>query len=350
MKAFYSVLKGNEKYFHTVFITGVTKLARVSIFSDLNHIKDISYNSTFATAFGYTQTEVEAYFQDYLQAFLVKYPEYTYDAMIAKVKKVYNGYSFDGETSVYNPFGLLHFFKYLGFANSWFESGSSSFLVRHIFKSDKFEYANTTANLSDLQFMNFNFDNTQILMFQSGYLTIKTIDSDRNVVLDYPNNEVRESLYGCMLKYRDKGSMNMNTPANQLGKAFHEEDLDKIEQTIQQVFLKLPYDVYTDQRPREIERFYHGIVHVLLEYIGLYVQSEVHTHKGRADAVVFAKNAIYLFEFKIGATPEAALAQIKERKYAEKYANQGKKIYLIGANFDTEWREMQDFALEVLEN
>jgi Predicted AAA-ATPase/PD-(D/E)XK nuclease superfamily len=347
MKEFYSVLKGNEKCFHTVFITGVTKLARVSIFSDLNHIKDISFHPDFVAAFGYTQTEVEAYFQDYFTAFLEKYPgKHTYDSLIAKVKEWYNGYSFDGKTKVYNPYGLLHFFEHLRFINSWFESGSSSFLVKRILKSPKFEYANSSANLNDLQFMNFNFNDIQILMFQSGYLTIKEIDFDNNVILDYPNREVRESLYGFILKYRDNADSYMHAPANQLAKAFHEEDLDRIQNLLQQVFLKLPYDVYTDQRPREVERFYHGIIHVLLQYIGLYVQSEVHTHKGRADAVVFAKNAIFLFEFKIGKTPQEALAQIKERNYAAQFADHNKKIYLIGANFDTEWREMEDFEVE----
>jgi Predicted AAA-ATPase/PD-(D/E)XK nuclease superfamily len=348
MKAFYSVLKGSEHCFQSVFITGVTKLARVSIFSDLNHISDITFSPRFATAFGYTQTELEANFEDYFQAFLDKYNTYTYDSLIAKTKDSYNGYSFDGETSVYNPFGLLEFFKDLRFVNSWFQSGTPTFLIKRILNKTKFEYGGVRSNLNNLQFMSFYMDDPIPLMFQAGYLTIKEIDADNNVLLDYPNREVKESLYGYMMLYRDKGGSKMSAPMNQLGKAFHEENLQEIQDRLQDVFLKLPYDVYTDQRPREIERFYHGIIHVLLNYIGIFVESEVHTHKGRADAVVYAQTAIYIFEFKLGKTPQEALAQIKTMEYYKKFLGKGKKLYLIGANFDTKYREMEDLEYEVV--
>ncbi len=348
MKEFYGVLKGNENLFHCVFITGVTKLARVSIFSDLNHISDLTFEPKFATAFGYTQEELETNFQDYLQAFLQKHEGYTYEVLIAKVKEWYNGYSFDGETSVYNPFGLLEFFKHLRFVNSWFTSGTPTFLIKRILSKTKFEYGGVSTNLNNLQFTTFYIEDPIPLMFQAGYLTIKTLDANNNVVLDYPNREVKESLYGYMMLYRDKGFSNLSAPMNMLGKAFHQENLDEIQERLQNVFLNLPYDVYTDQRPREIERFYHGIIHILLNYIGIFVQSEVHTHKGRADAVVYANTAIYIFEFKLGKTPQEALQQIKEKEYYKKFLGQGKKLYLIGANFDTEYREMQDLEIEII--
>ena len=345
LKSFYSVLKGTESYIHCTFITGIAKFAKVSIFSDLNHLNDITFNEDFVAAYGYTQQELEASFAEYLQELLVKYPEFTYETLLEKIKDWYNGYSWDGVTRVYNPFGLLNFFSNKYFINSWFNSGTPTFLVRKLMEANHLSFENTETNINYLDFKSIENVDLMALMFQAGYLTIKELDSDRNAVLDYPNREVRESMYHYILD--DMGTKRSRgiAPIHLLAKAFRQNDMERAESLIQKVFEELSYDVYNPKTAKQIEVFYHSIVNILFRYVGLYVQSEVHTTKGRADSIVETETHVYIFEFKLNKTAALALEQIQEKEYAKKYQDTGKTIVLIGANFSTETRYMDDWAV-----
>ncbi|MEY4926714.1 MAG: hypothetical protein RI894_1150 [Bacteroidota bacterium] len=345
MKIFYSVLKSAESYLHLIFITGITKFAKVSIFSDLNHINDLTFNQKFAAAYGYTQQELEENFADYLDLFLEENADYTREMLLAKMKEWYNGYSWDGATSVYNPYALIHFFNEQRFINVWFESGTPTFLVKKMMIADILTVENVEKNINFLSFKSFDSIDTITLMFQAGYLTIKSLDKDQNAILDYPNREVRESMYYYLLDdMGDTRSRNL-PPVRNLAKAFEQNDLKKVESIVKQAFADLPYDVYRKRTVEQTEGFYHGIIHVLFNYLGIYTQSEVHTTDGRADAVIFTENYIFLFEFKYNASAEAALTQLQEKNYASKYENSGKKIVLIGANFKRRTRRMDDFKI-----
>jgi hypothetical protein len=201
-------------------------------------------------------------------------------------------------------------------------------------------------NLVDLNFHTLQKITFVPLLFQSGYLTIKSLDSDSNAVLDYPNREVRESFYRFLLIDNSIGTKNHIAPIFLLANAFRENDFYTAEKTIQQVFNDLPYDVYTDQTAPQVEGFYHGIMHILFNYLGIYIQSEVHTTNGRADAVVFTNTHIFIFEFKIGKSSKTAMKQLLDKDYASKYINSDKKIVLIGANFNKKTRRMDKWLVE----
>ncbi|MEY4926038.1 MAG: hypothetical protein RI894_474, partial [Bacteroidota bacterium] len=345
MKSFYSVLKGNEKLLHLTFITGITKFTKVSIFSDLNHLKDLTFHPKLIAAYGCTQEEVLANFDEYIQAFLQKNADYTKESFILKLKNYYNGYSWDGEISVYNPFGLLNFFDELRFSSDWFESGTPTFLVKKLLNEQAFYMEEKEMNLSDLNFRTLQQIENVPLMFQAGYLTIKSLDRDSNCILDYPNGEVRECFYRFLLRGLGGNVLKTIPPLLKLARAFDTCDLEKAESVVQHVFADLPYDVYNNQTIRQIEGFYHGIIHVLFHYIGIQVQSEVHTARGRADAILTTENYIYIFEFKIDKSTGEAMQQILTKNYVAKYEHSGKKIILVAANFDTKTREMDDWEI-----
>ena len=351
MKKFYSVLKACDQYLHCTFITGIAKFAKVSLFSDLNHLMDLTMHPKFATAYGYTQTELEASFADYLHAFLAKNEEYTMESLLEKIKEWYNGYSWDGKTRLYNPYGIIHFFEQGYFFNSWYASGTPTFLIKKMLHANILEFENVEVNTNYLDFKSIDRIDLTVLMFQSGYLTITEMDKDRNALLNYPNREVRESIYHYLLDEINDTKSKGITPIQFLAKAFRANDLIRIEELVSQVFYELSYDVYSKQTVQQVEVFYHGIINILFKYVGLYVQSEVHTTRGRADSVVETETHVYILEFKINESAKIALQQIHDRDYARKYlatsafATQ-KNVVLIGANFNTNSRYLDDWEVE----
>ena len=281
-------------------------------------------------------------------------PEFTLDSLLPKIKEWYNGFSWNGKDTVYNPFGLLVFFDDQRFVNSWFSTGTPTFLIKSIMDGRVLQFDNTKINLSNASFRSFKQLDTKVLMLQAGYLTLKSLDVNNDAVLDYPNNEVRDSMY-CYLLDEIHGTNNVQTvPITDLAAAFRETNILKIERIIKHVFDDLPYDVYTHQTLKQTEGFFHGIVHILFNYLGVYAKSEVHTTEGRADSVVETDTHVFVFEFKINKTAAAALQQIKTNNYISKYRNllatSGfgvKNIVSIGVNFNTENRLMDDFMIEI---
>jgi hypothetical protein len=348
LKMFYSVLKDAEPYLHLTFITGITKFAKVSVFSDLNHINDITFDKKYATAYGYTQEEMEATFKDYLDLFLKNNPEYTLYTLLQKMRNRYNGYSWDGQTSVYNPFGLLLFLEEQRFVTKWYESGTPTFITKKMLLEDTLQFENIEKNINSLSFKSFESIDLVTLMLQSGYLTIKSLDVDNNAILGYPNQEVRESIYYYIMEDMGNTRSRDLPPVRNLAKAFENNDLKTAEKIVKHAFADLPYDVYRKRNAEQTEGFYHGIMHVLFNYIGLYTESEVHTTDGRADAVVHTTKRIFIFEFKYNQTATAALAQAQAKNYAAKYEGTGKEIVLIGANFKKRTRRLDDWVVAVV--
>jgi Predicted AAA-ATPase/PD-(D/E)XK nuclease superfamily len=345
LKMFYSVLKGAEQHLHLIFITGITKFAKVSVFSDLNHLDDITFDEKYVTAYGYTQEEMEATFKDYLDLFLKNNPDYDREKLLAEMKTMYNGYSWDGQTSVYNPFGLLHFFQKQKFVNVWYDSGTPTFITKKMLAADTLQFENIEKNINLLSFKSFESIDLVTLMLQSGYLTIKNLDIHNNAILGYPNQEVRESIYYYIMDDMGEKRSRDLPPVRNLAKAFENNDLKTAEKIVKHAFADLPYDVYRKRNAEQAEGFFHGIMHVLFNYIGLYTESEVHTTDGRADAVVHTTNRIFIFEFKYNQSATAALAQVQAKNYASKYEGTGKEIVLIGANFKKRTRRLDDWVV-----
>ena len=343
MRNFYGPLKDKGDCLHLTFITGVSKFTKVSLFSEVNHLNDITLDKRFATAFGYTQTEVEAHFEPHIQHFIAKNPEFTRERLLEKVKTWYNGYSWDGETSVYNPFDLLNFFEKGQFQNYWFSTGTPLFLQYLLLNKGQTEFENIKVTPLFLDQYNLETIQSSSLLFQTGYLTVVNMDKeDGTMTLNFPNLEVRESFYQVIISYLGQQETDSKITVAELRNAFHKNDLQEVYQILCEVFEALPYDVYKASN----EALYHGLIHILFMYMGINIESEVHTKRGRLDAVVQTNTHVYIFEFKFNKTAEIAMAQLKKRGYADKFRASGKTIIGIGLNFMEQARKLEEWIVE----
>jgi Predicted AAA-ATPase/PD-(D/E)XK nuclease superfamily len=346
LREFYSVLKNADEDLELVFITGISKFSKVSIFSLLNNLKDISLAEQYATLTGYTQEELEFYFDDYLQEIQVKL-KLSREELLKHTKTWYNGYSWDGVSKVYNPFGTLNFLSDKVFRNYWFSTGSPNFLITQMRKHTQFAVENSIANNITLE--RYDIENLELipLLFQTGYLTVKEIDvMTGDMVLDYPNKEVRESMYQFLIDDLAKSQVRTHTgrTMQDINKALISKDLGQVKEIINGLLADMPYHTFDKQT----EGLYHGLVHLIFSYLGMFVQSEVHSSRGRADAVVQTLTDIFIFEFKFNKTAQEALDQIHNKKYADKYRASNKPITGIGLNFDSTERQIDGWIEAIL--
>ena len=351
LRGFYSVLKNADEYLELVFITGISKFSKVSIFSHLNNLRDITSNAEFSTLVGYTQMEIELYFDDYLQEIEVSL-NLAREELIRLMKIWYNGFSWDGINKVYNPFGTLNFLDQKVFRNFWFSTDSPRFLVDKVRTEVLYNVENTVVD--SITSDKFDLDNIELipLLFQTGYLTVKEIDvMTGEMVLDYPNKEIRESMYQFLISDLARNPHRTNTGRimRDLNKAFLEKDLETVKIIINSILADLPSETYLKQS----EGLYHGLIHLIFSYLAMLINSErnaarVHSLQGRADAVVETPGDIFIFEFKFNKTVREGIDQIKTKKYALKYQNSGKKIVGIGVNFDNESKQIDDWMEETL--
>ena len=333
LKSFYSILKDADPYLKLVFITGVSKFSKVSIFSDLNNLNDLTLDTKFGAVCGITQSELDIFFAEEQQVF---------DA--AKIKKWYNGYNWKGVESVYNPFSLLNFFVKADFANYWFASGTPTFLVNLSKKYQRYDFE--SVKMPEIQLSAYDIEYLQIvpLMFQTGYLTIKNYTEDAGIYeLGYPNEEVRQSYLGMLA---DGYAHSQNEPivilATQMRDALKICNLAKVESIFNTVFKSIPYEIWQ----KENEHYYHAIVHLTFRLLGIYVESEVQSSDGRLDALVRLEKYVYCFEFKLGGSAQKALQQIKDRGYLLPYQNQEKTCIGIGLNFSKKLKKVQQLLWE----
>ena len=346
MKNFYSVLKSSEQYLRFFFVTGISKFSRVSMFSDLNHITDLTMHPTFTTALGYTHQELELYFEEHLQA-AQETLEMSRETLLEEMRIQYNGYSWDGVTRLYNPFGILNFFDQKWLLNFWFVSGMPSFLLKTMKEKLVFDVENSKINMVDLE--KYDIESLELipLLFQTGYLTVKSIDREtREMVLDYPNKEVRESLYTYMIDglAKNEHRSGASITNKDLLIAFQAADLARVKALLNALLAGLPSEAYD----KKSEGLYHGLIHFIFQLLGMSIKSEVHSAKGRADSVVETATHVFIFEFKFNRSAEEAVTQIKDRKYADKYRADNKTIIGIGVNFDSIEKEIKGWETEIL--
>ncbi len=345
LKNFYSILKDSDPHLRLVFITGVSKFSKVSIFSDLNNLDDLSiqdYRSN--TLLGYTQKELEHFFKTHI-AQTAAYQGIAEDELLEQIKNWYNGYSWNGADFVYNPFSILNFFQKRVFMNHWFKTATPTFLIDLIRKQEFYELDGM--RVGDSMFDSFDLEHLQLaaLLFQTGYLTIKHYDYERMLyTLGYPNFEVKKSMLEYLIDVFSKlPHPEVRAYVYEVADALRKKDLKKVEEIFNILLRSLPYQLYEER-----ERLYHIIIHLFFKYMALDVHSEVNTSRGRADALVELEDKIYCFEFKYGQSPEEALAQIKEKGYLDKYQSSGKELIAVGVNFSPEKREVEEFAVGTL--
>ena len=348
MKNFFSILKDSDPYLRMLLITGVSKFSKVSLFSDLNNLQDISLHPRHATLTGYTPEEMDQYFGSEYPA-LAEANGMSVPEVKEYVQRWYNGYQWKVGAPVYNPFSVLNLFDSTRFANYWWESGTPTFLLKILRQQEQYDLSNLKASQTMFESLELDSHNWLALLFQTGYLTLKHHSfQTRLYYLSYPNWEVKEAMFQHLLAaYRE-------TPATASYPIWIDikEALDagKMEAFIQQIdilFSTIPYQLFEAKR----ERFFHAVLHLTFQGMGLLTQSEVSTSNGRVDTVVHAENHIYVMEFKLDATAQEALDQIREKRYGSAYLGGKKQVMAVGIGFSSETRTVADWeavAYEVL--
>jgi len=274
---------------------------------------------------GYTETEVHHYFDEYIKL-IAKEKNSTALELKQEIKEWYNGYSFGGE-KLYNPFSILNFMSDRKFNNYWFATGTPTFLIKLMAEEKYYDINDIETNDFSLA----NFDITDIdpitVLFQTGYLTIREKTGQNMYRLGYPNREVENSMVQLLLsEYVKKNNTKTNTALMKLKRGFETDDLDSVFYYLKSLFADIPYQIFEQNR----ESYYHSIIFLTFKLLGYNADAEVSTSIGRIDAVVKTPTHIYILEFKVNDTAENAIKQIKEKKYAQKYLNENKKIVLIG--------------------
>lgn len=353
LKAFYSVIKTCDQYIRFAFLTGVTKFSKVSIFSDLNNLQDISMLNDYAEICGLTQAEIEKTFKPEIER-LAKNTKNSYDKMLEELKKRYDGYKFSvlGE-SVYNPFSILNTFNSGELKNYWFATGTPTFLVNYL-KDAHYNIPDLDGKveLDESMLNEYRADtkNPIPILFQSGYLTIKEYIEDVNMYrLGFPNDEVR---YGFLKNLFPSYSSLRPDETGVLIWKFVEDiragNVDEFMKRMQAIIAGVPYDNLPKDKLKLREQNYQTAVYLIFKLMGQFVQTEIHCLKGKADCIVHTKDSIYIFEFKLmsAGTAEDAIAQIKENGYAAQFKTSGKKIILIGSSFNEEERTIGEWKTE----
>ncbi|GHT83872.1 hypothetical protein FACS1894125_7430 [Actinomycetota bacterium] len=355
LKAFYSVLKHQDQYIKFAILTGVTKFSKVSVFSDLNQLSDLSLDERYASICGITQQELEDNFDPELKA-IAKRNDFTYDEALEEMKFRYNGYHFSKvDVSVYNPFSTVNCLNKLDFEDFWFDTGTPTFLINEIRKG-KFDISQFASNISIGQDLINDYkqgDTNPIpLLYQTGYLTITGFNRViKAYTLDFPNEEVRTGFNKYL--YTEFLQVPNSFDSKNLASFYFVEDLlnhdfNSFFERLQAFYASLPYDIYDKEGASYIkENYFQYGFQVLFTLLGINIQSEVRTAKGRADAIVQLPDDIFIFEFKTDGTQtvDDALKQIEESGYAEKFAKDTRNLYKFGVVFDKSVRNVSDWKM-----
>lgn len=344
LKTFYSVIKDSDPYIQFFMITGVSKFSKVSLFSDLNNLTDITLHPRYAALTGYTQQEVEHYFGDAIAALAERNGETTAE-LLEQIRTWYNGYSWDAKTRLYNPFSFMSYIDTGEFRNFWFETGTPTFLINLMKKNQLFKIDNLEVN--ELAFSSYDVEKLQILpiLFQTGYLTLKSKEEFGLYRLGYPNQEVESSMLMYLIGELAHEEPALTTPTVvYLYRAFTANDLERVIGLVKSIFKNIPSQIFI----REAEAYYHSLVYLVFFYLGQYTQSEVNTNNGRLDCVVESPTHIYILEFKLDANGATALQQIKDRGYHEKYSADPRPKVLIGINFSSQQKTIDDWTTETV--
>ncbi|MDZ7858443.1 ATP-binding protein [Sphaerotilus sp.] len=343
VKALYESLKYVDEHLKFVFLTGVSKFSKVSIFSGLNQLVDITLDPRWSALCGYTDADIDTVFAPEL-------PGLDRD----EVRRWYNGYNWRG-TSVYNPFDVLRLFDRREFHPYWFETGTPTFLVnllaeRRIFTPDLGRIVASEALLST-----FDVDTMQpeALLFQAGYLTIDqvhAIPGRMEFTLKYPNLEVEASLNDSLLKRYMGDAAASEAQISRLWRVLQAGDVAALRELFHAFFASIPSDWYRNNPIAQFEGYWASVFYSHFAALGLDIRVEDTTNKGRIDMTVLAGGAVWVFEFKVvELVPQGrALAQIRERGYAEKYRGRGEPVHLIGVEFSRVDRNIVGFEVETL--
>ena len=345
LKAFYGALKSCDPYIKFAMLTGVTKFGKVSVFSDLNNLNDISMDWQYSSICGITDEELDSTLHGYTEQLAAR-NRMTVEAAREELRRRYDGYHFIEESEgVYNPFSLLSTFGKMRFGSYWFETGTPTYLVQllqlHNYNLERM--ANEYATEDILNCVDVASTNPIPVIYQSGYLTIKGYEPRfRSYRLGFPNEEVEDGFFRFLLPYY--------TSVNKTEATFHiQKFVEEIETGQPEAFLNrlkcffadTPYELVRDR-----ENHYQNVLFILCKLLGVYVRAEYRTSQGRIDIVLQTQDYTYIIECKLDGTAEQALQQISDKAYALPFATGGTRVFRIGLNFSSETRNIEKWVID----
>ena len=347
LQGFYSVLKAKDGQIKFGFLTGVSKIGKLSVFSALNNLKDISMVKDYADICGLSEKELHDNFDESVSE-LGDSNDLSKNESYLKLKKMYDGYHFThNSVGVYNPFSLLNAFSDREFKEYWFETGTPTMLV-NVMKKTSFDITTLSDNIlipaSKLNGMQDIVNNPVSLFFQTGYLTIKDYDSEYNEYrLGFPNDEVKNGFLDFIYSYYvPVNPAEGNTTTSKLARALRSGAPDVFMQILEALFANTTYQIQGDS-----EKNFQYAMYIIMELLGEYVQAERSTSNGRIDLLLQTKDYIYIVELKIDNTADAALQQIEEKGYAKPFVSDPRKIFKIGVSFSTANRRIEEWKISV---
>ena len=344
LQGFYSVIKGKDEFIRFAFLTGVTKLGKMSIFSGLNNLNDISMDAEFTDICGVSEEELKTCF-DGSVAELAKACGMSKEECYEKLRTMYDGYHFkEHSAGVYNPFSLLNTFKAKEFRMYWFETGTPTFLVRYL-KQGRYNLENIAKNKVSIETLtgtNYVSPAPITLMYQTGYLTIKSYDERFNAYnLDYPNKEVKAGFLNSLSQLYAPSLIDGELSVYNFVEDIERGDVHGFMDRFTTFLSGNDYEIQGG-----LELYFLNTMYVMFKMMGLYVRAEYHTSNGRVDIVLETSKYIYIIELKRDSSPETALRQIEEKGYANPFQASGKEIVELGINFSSQTRTIDGWQVK----
>ena len=344
LKPFYGALKTMDGYIKFAFLTGVTKFGKVSVFSDLNNLDDISMRKDYVEICGVSDQELHENLDIELHEF-AETQGLSYDKLCTKLKEYYDGYHFTHNSiGIYNPFSLLNAFKYKEFGSYWFETGTPTYLVK-LLKKHHYDLERMAHEETDAQVLNsIDSESTNPIpvIYQSGYLTIKGYDERFGIYrLGFPNREVEEGFIRFLLPfYANVNKVESPFEVQKFVREVETGDYDSFFHRLQSFFADTTYEVI-----REQELHYENVLFIVFKLVGFYTKVEYHTNNGRVDLILQTNKKKNIMEFKLNGTAEEALQQINNKRYALPFEADGRKLFKIGINFSEKTRNIEKWVV-----
>ena len=345
LQGFYSVMKAKDECIRFGFLTGVTKIGKLSVFSGLNNLRDISMLSQYSDICGISETDLHEYFPESVKE-LAEANGLTEDECYRKLAEMYDGYHFSEDSvGMYNPFSLLNTFAGLKFKEYWFETGTPTFLVKVMQRTsyDITTLSDEEVDSSLLSTVNTVFENPIPLLYQSGYLTITGYDSEFALYrLGFPNREVKTGFLNFIFQYYVPGEQTSGiTLISKISRALRGGKPDEMMRLLEGMFARANYQIQGDA-----EKDFQYAMYIIFELLGEYVQTERQTSNGRIDILLQTKDYIYVMELKMDGTADEALAQIEEKGYAKPFAADPRKLCKIGVSFSSASRRIEEWKVQ----
>ena len=352
LKEFFGVLKGDDvvDQLKFVFVTGVSRFTKVSIFSEWNNLNDLTFDESYATFLGYTQEELEKYFKSHIEKFCVE-NSIEYEDAVRSLKNWYNGYRFglENDVRVYNPISVMSALLKGSIRNYWFSTGTPTFLVNLLKKENYYlpKLEHTSIDMGSFEAYDLEELPLEAMFYQTGYLTIQDVEED-NILLHFPNQEVKKSFNRVLIRSIYSADMEVYSLGLRLGKMFQAEEFEQIEEVINEIFDCIEYNLYPSEKEadRLKERYYHSLVYLIFSLLGYEAKSEVLNARGRLDMALKLRDKVYVVEFKIKGKARDCINQIKQKDYAQQFKRRGQRVILCGMVFDEKAKKLGEIEFE----